>query len=1178
MGGKFRPMSEADYLSFHGFVRYTGSGNTFDNLLFSLDSSALFGESDGYGDSIRLELERLHRRAVIALYRPTFNYVLARNGANLLWKILGVNSTTGQGIVNMTLAMNCDERELKPIEEFPSDARGVLLGAEVALAMIDDFDFEEAIHKELYSIVSSELKDTVEVRELVKIVKGSGDFPLLGNYYINILNNAALMAGFKRGHSFDTLRNFIDNGVLVGHESRITYLMNMNRDKSGLYGMINSYITVVPYELRPKVQNREHKLTTRYAAVLTANNELKTVASARANLMDVQNKYLALDRTVSKLQYKNQGTSSNVAQDDLSIMERLKGKKGKIRMTNLGKRTDYSARAVVVINPYLPLDMIKIPRCMIPDLFEYHVLPYLAKNIHDNNQSIANREALSSVYDKIKLTNLQDKDAQEEMLALVNKYKLAEKIPVALGRQPTLHKQGIQSFYWGISESQAVEVNPLVCERFNMDFDGDTGHEQVFLRQESIEECVDLLLTTQSIYLAKNGECSVEPRQDMLYGLYYCTRSTYRKGAPAASYSDVHEVREAVIKHKLRCGDTVNVSGKPYLAGEAAFISCFPRGMVVQSDETPGANQLAVCEINAKTITKYVMMLLRQDSNGNLVYQLGKRYASTETFVGSINHLVELGFKVAFLETRSMSLLAKKADIEEFDTATDRFYDEMEEFNFLYDMGFMTASDYQIEFSKRTSKLSSIQSKHIFDKLGPDSCFTAMAKSGTRGKEANLVQMFGAKGIMKKNSNEAFDAWLPDCYCTSLSPLGHFVAAYGGRQGQMDKTLKTADTGYMSRKLWHATQGISIVSKDCGTKEGLLLTKNYFTKFLDPDSSSYYDELRDLFAHAIVGRYTTDGKLINEAEAKRLAEDASVDSVTIRSPLKCKNVCCSKCYGIDWSTHRLPPVGTLVGIIAAQAVGEPTAQLTMKQFQKGGIANASDVTSAFDKMDAYVSCTDLANATKKGGYVGYDPLAWADGEVIETPGKVVTEKVVRIGNVKNHRIVVPASVRLKKFAVKGEGLSYRHGDYSIREILSVSGIEEAQKYLIYKLYDLFKSECNIMMCHFELIAAAMTRYMIVDSGGTSLKVGQYYSREEFLKLANDRTRYVARLLSVQDLPQVSQEALDTILMENQGRGLSRCCALELTDTLTKPLTRIALGKTIVQGSAIPGYVEERKIH
>lgn len=1177
MGVQFHAMTDDDYVNLGGYVKATGSADTFGLLSDGLDSSLLFGDNIA-NSAFCTHLDRANKRVVIQLVKPTFNYVLGRSGMTLLKKILGIRTSTWEHILDMTYVMDATTREIMPMDELEKGHK-CLFGAEIAHALIEDFDLDKAAYECVCEMVNSELKDGVDLNSFGKVTIGSGDTLLLGSYYLTIEKPAEVIKSFKRGHNIDTLVYNIREKWLGNSDSRITYLLNVPRDKSSLFGMLNYQVAVVPSEMRPKVQRREHKLTTRYTSVLTTNNELRAVIGANTNIMELREKYLMLDKSVSKLQYKNVGLKgSNIAPDDLSLLERFKSKKGQIRMRNLGKRQDGSFRSVVTISPYLPLDMIQVPECVLPAILETHVLPYLVEELKKNMNDKEHGELYSSLYDKIKLTNLQDKVAQKEIIALIRKHKLLEKIPIPIGRQPTLHKHGIQAFYMEITDSKTIGISPLVVVAFNMDFDGDTAWGKGPRRKGSVIETRDLLLTTQNLYLAKTGECTIEPRHEILYGLYMCTRSKYSLGKPLDKVFDSFaEVREAVITHQIKVWDTVQLSnGRAYIAGDAAFIGCFPKGLVVGRNETPTKDQIQVSEITSKSVSKYVDKLLMRDKDGNLKYHLGTRYASAETFVGAINRVVELGFKTAYFYTTSVSLLHDYKSIPEYDNAIDDFYTDMLPYDEVYDLGLETPENYKMAFDKCLSTLTKKVTDNVFDKLGDENGYVLMSKSGARGKKENLTQMFAVKGQVKKNDVEAFDVLLNNCYVKQLTPLEHFIAGYGGRQGQMDKGLRTGDTGYASRKMWHATQGIWITEKDCGTNEGVTITKNYITKFVDTDSSTYIEDLREIFKHAIVGKFEVGGDLITEEKAEEYANNDGIQKIVVRSPLKCKNPCCAKCYGIDWSTHKKAIVGTAVGLIAAQSLGETMAQLMLNQFHNGGVAAAGQSTSAFDKVNSYLHCADLGKASAKGTYSGYDPLAWETGKVYVTPGNNVRENIVRIGTESKARITVPSNLRLKEYVSKGEGLSYKHGDHSINELIRYCGIDEARLYTVLKLYSLYKSECNICLIHFEIIVTAMTRYMVVSSNRSDLKVGQYYERKELMAGDVSGTVYIPRLISLKELPLVSQSAMDTILMENHSEGLSRVCALQLGDKLEKPLNRMVFGLSIKTGSALPGYIEERK--
>jgi DNA-directed RNA polymerase subunit beta' len=1172
MDAKFHALTSDDIKDIGPFVKSNDNVDAYDLL-----------ESPKYMEFEKMGVERLlgstHVRKVIKLVAPTFNHVLGRSNCTLLQKMLGFDQKTWIGIVEMKKVFDMESLNFVDIDE-TMDGGDYLYGAQIAEYFIKNLDIEKELIECLYNVAGDFFRVSVDPRDVLTINKNPENGTHLADKYFAHYDPVALQTGYKRGRDASNFEYDFKNLLFKNEDSRLSYLLNMNPDKSGLYGMLNYYIVVIPEEMRPKIDNQEHRLTKLYTKVIHANYVMQTNISSMSPKVKRQS-YLSLELSVKKLQYKNQGTSRDVTPDDLSLLERVKSKKGQIRMRNLGKRQDYSGRAVVCINPYLPLDVIRVPQFMLPKLLEFHILPYLAKNIKRNNYEVAHNQHMANIYDHLRLGNLETPETRTEMLRIINDEHLLDKIPGVLGRQPTLHKQSLQGFHLEISDLQAIEVNPLVCPAFNMDFDGDQAHIEIPLSEASIKEVNDLVLTTQNLFLPKTGECTTEPRQDMLYGLWLCTNNSYKIQNPVQSYSDLNEVRDAVIKHQIKVWDTVTVLsiGGPIIAGDAAFMACFPKGDIVPRGTISGSGKLSVEEINKKSITKYIDYMLRTDSSGNFVHKIGTGHASTETFVGTINALVELGFRVARLYIPNMSMLMDSEPIPEYDKAIDKFYDDMSDIDLYYNLGLETSDNYKIVFSKNLDKLNNTRRDGVLDKLGKDSGYVKLSVSGARGSKDNLLQTFSIKGQVKKNSTEAFDALLENAYGTQLTPLEHFVAAYGGRQGQIDKSLKTGDTGYAMRQMWHATQGMMITCEDCGTTRGITIKKSDLTIFIDDDSNKekLNAEVEDMFAHTILGRYKVgSNKLITEAEAKAWAHSKDVESIVIRSPLTCNNPCCKKCYGIDWSTRKPAVVGLPVGIIAAQSIGEPGTQLTLKTFQQGGVAGQATVTSAFDRVDHYIHLHDLADLSKRGKYPGYDPLAWATGPVNETPASDINMKVITIGDNKKKRILVPKDVVLKTEAVKGHGLSYKHGDYDLREIIAYSGVEAAQQYLMFKLYALYKSEVKIKTIHFEVLVGDMTRYMIVATDRSDLMVGQYATAQELYRGNVKNTEYIQRLVGVKGLINASHSALDSIIMESQVEGLSRICLLGMSDSLTKPLNRMVLGQSILDGSAKPGFIENRK--
>lgn len=1169
MGIKFRSLNDSDIPQVGSIVSSNTSVDAFDIV-----NSAWYGNFDT--TAVEHSLAKMHTRKVIKLVAPTFNQVLGRSNCILLARILGIKKEIWDGITQMKLLLDPSNEEYVSIDD-AQDGYKYLYGAQIAEYWIKKLDIEKAKLECLYAGFFDFFSSSKNPYDIVKIDRNPGNMQLVDGYWAHY-DEAEFAGALKRGRTAEMVKEKYADNFFDNRDTRYTYLCNMKKDKSGLYGMLNYYIVVVPEEMRPKIDGMEHKLTKHYTKVLQMNYNLRVNINASSPKIVAQH-YMSLEWQVRKLQYKNQGTAPDVKPDDLAILERVKSKKGQIRMRNLGKRQDYSGRAVVCINPYLPLDVIRVPKTMLPKLLEFHVLPYLARNLELNNDTLGDEDHLSNVYDRLRLGNLDNPEVREEMLNIINKYGILDDIPMILGRQPTLHKQSLQGFRIEMSDLQAIEVNPLVCPAFNMDFDGDQAHIEVPLLPGSVKEVRDLVLTTQNLFLAKTGECTTEPRQDMLYGLWTCTRNTYKVGSPVATYETAKATRQAVIEHKVKVWDTVHCIelGINATAGDIAFIACFPKGDVVPRGTVSGSGMLPVVEIDKKSITQYIEHICRIDSNGNFVHSIGTKYASTETFVGTINALVELGFKVARLYPPNISLITEDRPIPEYDNAIAEFHESLKETNMYYNLGMETADNYKIAFSERLDVLNSKRSEHVIEKLGEDNGYVKLSVSGARGSKSNLLQAFSIKGQVKKNDTESFDALLEHSYATQLTPMEHNVAAYGGRQGQIDKSLKTGDTGYAMRQMWHANQGMSITKQDCGTSEGLTITKKELIVFSDKENTADIEgDVKSMFEHAIVGRYVAgSNKLITKEEAKRLANDNNVTSITIRSPITCKCPCCVKCYGVEWSTHKPAVVGTAVGIIAAQSIGEPGTQLTMKQFQKGGVVGKAEVTSAFDKVDKYIHVADLVKANKENRYPGYDPLAWATGKIITEPTSDISMLRVSIEGSKK-AILMPRGVKLKTQAVKGEGLSYTHGDYDLSEILEYSGLVAAQKYLMFKLFSLYQSEVKIKMVHFEVLVACMTRYMIVETDRSDLMVGQYATAAELYRGNLTKTRYIPRLIGVKGLPNASHDALDALVMEGHVEGLSRVCLLGMSDSLTKPINRLVMGQSIKDGSACPNFINDRK--
>ena len=1123
MAIELRAMTDEDYHEIRNEVKSPTAKQGIKVMEDSLDSDRLFG-SPSRKSSLCKSCARDNIRGYIKLEIPTVNRVLSENGT-LLAKILGISEKTMSGIMNYTLVRLVDydmPDEFLTVAEL-SETDEFLCGGELLLQLIDEFNLEQAKEECFYGIINSLLKKGCYAEDIGTVERGTLEhgIRLVGGYsYFTEERDISKYLKAGTMEIFDTVfEDYFKNS-----STRLSFLLSM-KNKDRLYGMINQYIAIIPSGLRPKIDNKLDKVTKLYNKIITKNQDILLTVNTRTS-MTLLNQAKDLDAAVSALQYKTLNKREESKQKGAaSILERVKSKQGQIRKNNLGKRQDYSGRAAVIVDPYLSISKLKVPKRMLARTYKFHALPYMK----------GNKFVVGTTDEEV-----------DDMIKLMQDHAIFDNIPGMLGRQPTLHKQSLQGFYVEPTDAHAIEVPPLVCPGFNMDFDGDTAHFQVPLSSDAIYEVSKLLMASQNVYLAKTGECTIVPRQDMLYGLYMCTRKTYKLGTPVCDAPNFKRVREMVMSHTVKVWDTVSIGGNAVIAGYAAFQACFPN-----------PERVEVVEVTSKNIKDFSEYLLEN-------YNVQKFSTSTD-------FMVELGFRVARLYTMSMSLLKKKPSIPEYDNAMEIYNKNTSEVEYLYSIGMEDDETYNLECAEHMETLQQSMEKHIYEKLGDNSGYCTMAASGARGNKSNLAQMFSYKGRIAASATETINVVIKNSYASGLTPLEGMIAAYGGRKGMIDKSLKTGDTGYASRRMWHTTQGWVITNQDCGTTEGFTITDKDIGHFI-----SDAKERETAFANFITGRYEAGtNRYITKEDAKEIVKNRK--SITIRSPLKCKNPCCVKCYGMDPATHEPAVIGLPIGLVAAQSIGEPGTQLTMKQFQKGGVAGRGDVTSNFDRLEDYICVTDLHKKMKKGVSLNYEPIAWETGATqVNHKGD---KKIVSIVDGGKHTVTLPDTANIKEYVVKGEGIcdGETHGDFYIREIEEISGVDAALKYLVLQLYNLYKDECKIVLTHFEILAASMLHYMIIDTDREDLRIGQYASRRRLLKGSTSGTRVKPVILGVNQIPTQSLDCMATISMERVGEGLARSCALGLVDDMEDPIQRIMLGLPPKLGTHYPNFISERRL-
>lgn len=1100
-----KPMTEEDYKNSGGQVTQGFSKNIRVTLDHGLNSTKIFGDK-GFLTEDKQTAERDNVRAYIPLQKPYVNFVLAGSRGTRLQRILGISARLLDDIMKFEIVWSISRQDYVTVDEI-DDPNDMLANAEILKMLIDKFDIEEGIKYAFRKKIAKKFiyKAESPYLEVGDIVKGNGEYHLLGDWYLNPRRDANWL---------DKLEDFMHKECIAKApmDNELAFLLNM-KNKDFLNGCISEFITVTPPNMRPSMAMGQDTCTIKYAEVITANDILKNTLQADAQPFEIIERYKVLLKKIKELLFVSDPKNHNY----VSFAEKLKGKKALIRGGMLSKRADYSGRSVIVVNPKLSIDQCGIPKEMIPKLFRYHHL----KNIPSPN-----------------LNRIRERSDEDNVRDIV-KYGILDRVPIALNRQPTLHTLSYRAFFPIVSSSKAIELHPLVCPGYNADFDGDTMGCHVPLSDDAINEMTNLMLATRCLFVPASGKPTIVPRQEIVYGLNVATKEYVSNPTPKV-FKTVDEVAELVMQHKLKVYETITVGSKVDTAGSFAFRWTLP-------EELRGD----VITVTKKTINNYINELLR---------------FSTEQYKLTIDRMVQLGFRLAKLYAPTVTILNDLND-EFLKDPFKEFHKNMEEVTKLYQLGLEDEDTFNFKYGEELEKVNNEMKVRIKEGLGPDNGYLQLVESGARGDINNLIQIYGFKGRIKKSDCESFNAVIENSFAKQLYPLEHLISAYGTRSGMIDKVQKTGDTGYADRLMFDGAADCIITSMDCGTKEGIPIRKSDISRFIKSEDDNNTDKINNQMFDIILGRYEagTD-KYIDREYAEHLI--ANYEVVTIRSPLTCKNPTCSKCYGKDLSIQGKAVVGLPIGYLAGQSIGEPGTQLTMRTFHKGGVAGKANVTSDFDRINAFIHVSDIR---KK--FDTYDPVAWTTGNVFEV--KLDNEsKYVTIGNDKR-KIKLPNSAILKPSVEKGEGICMVEGDHYVKEVVDYAGIEEAQIYLLYLLYTTYIGKAEINIKHFETLISAMVLHHIVRTDRDDLKVGCLYNRIELLRGDISGTEFTSNIYGCKQIQLLKDSALNNIALENVTLGLARATALGTTDNLDTSMARLMLGMAPKLGTYYPNYIQNR---
>ncbi|NLM98653.1 MAG: DNA-directed RNA polymerase subunit beta' [Campylobacteraceae bacterium] len=801
--------------------------------------------------------------------------------------------------------------------------------------------------------------------------------------------------------------------------------------------MMITVLPVLPPDLRPLVPLDGGKFAVSdvndlYRRVINRNSRLKRLMELDAPDIIIRNEMRMLQESVDAL-FDN-GRRANAVKGAnkrplKSLSEIIKGKQGRFRQNLLGKRVDFSGRSVIVVGPKLRMDQCGLPKLMALELFK----PHLLARLEEKGYATTFKQAKKMIDQK---TN----EVWECLSEVVKDH------PVLLNRAPTLHKLSIQAFHPVLIDGKAIQLHPLVCSAFNADFDGDQMAVHVPLSQEAIAECKVLMLSSMNILLPASGKAITVPTQDMVLGIYYLSlEKTDVKGSNKL-FADADEVMIALEMNAL----DIHAKIKTVIEGRTLFTTA---GRLILKSILPDFVPESLWNI-----------VLKKKNIGALVDHIFKigGYAVTAEF---LDNLKTIGFKYATNAGISISI----DDIKVPDSKKKHIEDakkKVREIQQQFGAGLLTDSERYNKIVDIWTSTNNIVASDMMkivqsDNSGFNSIFM-MADSGARGSAAQIRQLAGMRGLMAKPDGSIIETPITSNFREGLNVLEYFISTHGARKGLADTALKTANAGYLTRKLIDVAQNVKVSMEDCGTHEGVEITEI-------TDSGEVIEKLEErlhgrVLAEDVIDAITnemlfTEGTLIDEEKAKSLVE-AGIKSVTIRTPITCKapKGVCAKCYGINLGEGKIVKPGEAVGIISAQSIGEPGTQLTLRTFHIGGTASTEQQDrQVLAKKEGFIRFYNLKTYTTKEGKTIVANRRNAAILLVEPKIKAPFDGVLNV-EVAHEEIII--SVEGKENSVK---YALRRNDFAKpNELAGVGGKVEGKFFMPYESKEKIKENESIV--------------------------------------------------------------------------------------------------------------------
>lgn len=934
-------------------------------------------------------------------------------------------------------------------------------------------------------------------------------------------------------------------------------------------GMVLDVVPVIPPELRPMVQLDGGRFATSdlndlYRRVINRNNRLKRLLELGAPEIIVNNEKRMLQEAVDSL-FDNGRRGRPVTGPGnrplKSLSDMLKGKQGRFRQNLLGKRVDYSGRSVIVVGPQLQMHQCGLPKQMALELFKPFVMKRLVELSHAQNIKSAKR--------MVERFRPQVWDVLEEVIA---------EHPVLLNRAPTLHRLGIQAFEPKLVEGKAIQLHPLVCSAFNADFDGDQMAVHLPLSPEAQAEARILMLSSNNILKPSDGRPVAVPSQDMIIGLYHLTTPRDGQKNEGHAFSSVSEALMAMDRHEIELYTKVKI----LLDGDQ-FVA--PEGWEAPEGYKPGDPVLLDCTVGQVLFNQalpkdypWFTGVADKKGLGSLINDLAERYPM-DVVARALDNLKNAGFYWASRSgvTVAVSDIAtpseKPAIMERYEKQAAAIQDDFE-------IGTIDDEERRQELIKVWTEATDVVAEAMRENLsshGGLNTIYRMVTSGARGNWMQVRQIAGIRGLVSNPKGEIMPRPIKSSYREGLSVLEYFIATHGARKGLADTALRTANSGYLTRRLVDVSQDVIVREHDCGTRRGLMLP------LVDADGNLHPDVETSIHGRTLAVDVKDEaGNVLAEAGADVSDElieklfKAGVKELRVRSVLTCESAIgvCALCYGRSMASNVLVDIGEAVGIIAAQSIGEPGTQLTMRTFHTGGVASADDITQGLPRIQ------ELFEARTPKGVA---PISEVSGRVaIED-----TEKSYKIVVTPDDGSEPQSYTVLRRAASKLQNGDYVHvgdqlasGSVDPKEVLRIRGPREAQKHLVSEVQGVYKSQgVEIHDKHVEVIVRQMLRRVtVIESGDTDLLPGELVDNIVF-QTANRKALLEGKkpaagrpeMMGITKASLATESWLSAASFQETTRVLTQAAMEAKTDPLLGLKENVIIGKLVPAGTGLARY-------